>query len=237
MNMSDCEIPFLRWGAAHWGALAAILLVTACVIGIGLRCSDAGRRTLGRVLGVILLAEFVGEHILRQCLEEYGPWRENLPLHFCSVMLVISFIALWWQKRWACAFVYYSVLSASIQALITPALLRDFPSITYFIFFLSHGLLFLAALTIPIVLRWRTRRKDIVRSVLLGDVYLLCVIPLNIWLGTNYGFTQHGPAEGSVLDYLGPAPWYYLWLQLPALLLFWLMSFAVRPRRDKAHVA
>ncbi len=229
METPTCD--FIRWGGAHLGALAVILLCTAVLIVIGRRCDKQGRRKLGRVLGAVLLFEFIGEHILRQCLDSYGPWRENLPLHFCSVMLVISFIALWWQKRWACAFVYFSVLTASIQALITPALVKGFPSIAFFIFFLSHGLLFVAALTIPLVLGWRARWKDTWRSVLLGDVYLLCIIPVNIWLGTNYGFTQHGPEEGSILDLLGPAPWYYLWLQLPALLLFLLMFFPVRQPR------
>ncbi len=232
--MDSSTYEFIRWGAPHWGALAVICLCAAGVITLGLRCDARSRRKLGRTLGIVLLAEFIGEHILRQCLDSYGPWRENLPLHFCSVMLVISFIALWWRKRWACAFVYFSVLTASIQALITPALVKGFPSIGFFIFFLSHGLLFVAALTIPIVLGWRARWKDTLRSVLLGDVYLLCVIPLNIWLGTNYGFTQHGPEEGSVLDYLGPAPWYYLWLQLPALVLFILMFFPVRERKNAA---
>ncbi len=230
MNANDYE--FIRWGTPHWGALAAILLGAAGVLLAGLRCGEQGRRHLCRALAAVILLEFVVEHIVRQLLDSYGPWQENLPLHFCSVMMVISAIALWQRTHWACAFVYFSVLTASIQALITPALLKGFPSVAFFFFFLSHGLLFVAALTIPIVLGWRTRRGDVLRCVLLGDVYLLCVIPLNIWLGTNYGFTQHGPVEGSILDYLGPAPWYYLWLQLPALGLFWLMSFAVRPRKQ-----
>ncbi len=228
--MDTASYEFIRWGAPHLAALALILLCAMAVIITGRHCGEQGRRRLGRALGAVLLAEFIGEHILRLCLESYGPWQENLPLHFCSVMMVISFIALWWQPRWACAFVYFSVLTASIQALITPALLKGFPSIAFFIFFLSHGLLFVAALTIPIVLGWRARLRDTVRSVLMGDAYLLCIIPVNIWLGTNYGFTQHGPAEGSMLDYLGPAPWYYLWLQLPALAIFLLMMLPVRDR-------
>ncbi len=231
--MDTATYEFTRWGAEHLGALAATLLCAAAVILTG-RSGDEGRRRLTcRLLALVLAAEFVVEYALRLSLESYGSWRENLPLHFCSVMMVISFIALWWRQRWACAFVYFGVLAASIQGLITPALSDGFPSLTYFLFFASHGLLFVAALTIPTVLNWRSKGFDIVRCVLLGDLYLLCIIPVNIWLGTNYGFTQHGPEEGSLLDYLGPAPWYYLWLQLPALLIFWLMSFAVKEKRQR----
>lgn len=50
-------------------------------------------------------------------------------------------------------------------------------------------------------------------------------------LGTNYGYTQGSPVPGCLLDYLGPAPWYYLLLQLPALGLFCLMTLPFRRRR------
>ncbi len=225
--------PFIRWGAAHFGALAVILLAAVGIIISGRRCSEEGRRLLCRGLALVILLEFIVEHIVRQCMDSYGPWQENLPLHFCSVMMLIAFVALWRRQRWASAFVYFGVLAASIQALITTDLEKSFPSIQYFFFFLSHGLLFIAALVVPLVQRWRARRVDIVRCVLLGDVYLLSVIPLNLMLGTNYGFTQHGPADGSILDYLGPGPWYYLWLQVPALLLFALMYLPVRERKAK----
>ncbi len=229
--MEPTSAEFIRWSAPHIGALIVILLCAAVVLTLGLRADARGRQRVCNALAIVLAAEFVGEHILRMCLDSYGPWQENLPLHFCSIMILISALALWRRPRWACAFVYFGVLAASIQALITPALVKPYPSVGYFVFFLSHGLLLVAALTIPIVQKWRARRRDIVRSVLLGDVYILCAIPVNLWLGTNYGFTQHSPAEGSMLDYLGPGPWYYLWLQIPALLLFALMSLPVRERR------
>ncbi len=231
MDTTDYE--FIRWSAPHIIALALTLLCAAAVLVIGRRSDEQGRQRVCRALALVIALEFVIEHIARQCLETYGPWRENLPLHFCSVMMLIAALALWQRPRWATAFVYFGVLAASIQALITPALVKGFPSVTFFFFFLSHGLLFVAALTIPIVQGWRARPFDIVRCVLLGDVYLLSIIPVNILLDTNYGFTQHAPAEGSILDFLGPAPWYYLWLQVPALLLFSLMYLAVRERKTQ----
>ncbi len=231
--MDTTHYEFIRWGTPHLCALAATLLCATTVLGTGLRCSEQGRHLICRALAVVLALEFVGEYILRMLLDSYGPWKENLPLHFCSLMMIVSIIALWWRQRWACAFVYFGVLAASIQGLITPALSDGYPSITFFIFFLSHGLLLVAALAIPVLLGWRACGWDDLRTVLLADVYLLCIIPINIWLGTNYGFTQHGPEEGSMLDYLGPAPWYYLWLQLPALALFRFMMLLNSPRKAK----
>jgi uncharacterized membrane protein YwaF len=62
------------------------------------------------------------------------------------------------------------------------------------------------------------------------DAYLVCIHPVNLLLGTNYGFTMESPVPGCILDYAGPAPWYYLLLQLPALALFSLMRLPVKEK-------
>lgn len=225
--------PFVRWGAPHLTALALAVFAAAAVLLLGRRLSQKGRFTLCRVLAVIVGAQMVGEYIWRFCHLDYGPWQYNLPLHFCSMMSVFAVIALWWRPRWACATVYFGVLTASIQGLITPAMADGYPSLAFFIFFLSHSLLLVVALALPVLIGWRARGYDDVRSILIMDAYVLCIIPVNIWLDTNYGYTQGSPVEGCLLDYLGPAPWYYLWVQLPVLAVFRLMMLPVHDKTEE----
>ena len=104
-----------------------------------------------------------------------------------------------------------------------------FPSAAFFAFFVGHGLLLISALYLPVVLGWRARPWDDVKTLGLCDAYLLLIIPVNVWLGTNYGFTRYAPA-GTVLEYFGPAPWYLLTLQLPALAILRLLYLTVRIR-------
>lgn len=225
--------PFIRWSTPHLAALALAVLAAGGTLLLGLRLSLQGRRTLCRTLAALIALQFVSEYIWRAFSDAYGPWQNNLPLHFCSMMSAVSVIALWQRKRWACALVYFGVLAASIQGLITPAMAEGYPSLSFFIFFLSHSLLLVVALAIPVLLGWRARGYDDLRSILIMDAYLLCIIPVNMWLGTNYGYTQGSPVEGCLLDYLGPAPWYYLWLQLPVLALFRIMMLFVHdPSED-----
>ncbi len=231
--MDSTHYEFIRWGTPHLCALAATLTCALAVLLIGRRCTERGRQLICRVLAGILAAEFVGEHIWRFVSGSYGPWQQNLPLHFCSFMMVVSIIALWWRYHWACSLVFFGVLTASIQGLITPAMANGYPSIAFYIFFLSHGLLLVVALAIPILLGWRARGYDDVKTLLLMDAYLLFIIPVNLWLGTNYGYTQGSPVEGCALDYLGPAPWYYLWLQLPVLAVFRLMMLFVHEHDEE----
>ncbi|MCQ2366924.1 MAG: TIGR02206 family membrane protein, partial [Akkermansia sp.] len=140
--------------------------------------------------------------------------------------------ALWWRKRWACALVYFAVLTASIQALITPAMADGYPSLPFFIFFISHGLLMVVALAVPVLIGWRARGYDDLRTLALMNLYVVLIIPVNIWLGTNYGYTQGAPLPGTILDYLGPAPWYYLWAELPALAVFRILMLFVHDKTE-----
>ena len=226
----DSAEPFVRWSGSHLWVFGLAAAATLSSILYCRRLSEDGKTRFCRALALLLAGTFIAEHIWNACAMPYEEWIQNLPLHFCSAMAPVAFIALWWRKRWACAMVYFGVLAASIQALITPTLQVDFPNWRFIFFFWSHSMLALTALLIPLALGWRARLKDVRRTVLYADIYLLCVIPINILLDTNYGFTQYSPVEGCLLDYLGAAPWYYLWLQLPALALFWLMRLPVRDK-------
>lgn len=195
----------------------------------GRRRAEAVRVRLCRGLGVVMLLLTAAEFAYRALDPVPDPAGEYLPLHYCSVMMFISAYALWTRAKWASAMVYFSVLTASVQALITPALTFDFPHPRYFFFFLSHGALFLAAVALPVLRDWRARRWDPVLTLVLMDVYMACVIPVNLLLGTNYGFTQYAP-PGSILSYLGPAPWYFFILHLPGLAVFYGLYLFVKEK-------
>lgn len=231
--MSSLPEHFVRWSGSHLAVITIIVLLCLSIIITGKKATLTTRYTLCRCLAAIIAATFIAEHIGNAIILPHDEWIQHLPLHFCSIMAPVSVIALWTRKRWACSVVYFGVLAASIQALITPTLQESFPHIRFWVFFSSHGLLAIGAIAVAFATEWRARFKDVWRSVLLMDAYLLAVIPINVALGTNYGFTQYSPVSGSILDYLGSAPWYYLWLQIPAFLLFYIMHLFVKEKAVK----
>lgn len=223
---------FTNWSATHIITMGIITLVTTLLVFYGRKLKPQERIYFGRRLGLVMLLFFLFEYSWRTftfglatCVTQ-----QMLPLHFCAFMTLVSIIALWFKSPWACALVYFGVLSASIQAIITPVLKEDFPQIAFFNFFISHSLLLMAAVVQIGVLGWRARLRDPLLCVLLMDAYVLAIHPINLWLGSNYGFTTHGPA-GTILSQLGPGPWYYLKLQLPALALFYFMYLFVRENK------
>lgn len=224
------EHPFIRWSAPHIIALVLTVLAALLILHLGSRLSEKNKLRFCRALGGLVLFQLLSEFIWRSFSDAYGSWEQNLPLHFCSFMSIFAFIALWWRTRWACAIVYFGVLAGSIQGLITPAMADGYPSPAFFVFFIAHSLLLIVALAIPILLGWRARGWDDLRTLLIMDLYVLLIHPINIWLGTNYGYTQGPPIDGTLLDFLGEAPWYYLWAQLPVLALLRLLMLPVHDR-------
>ena len=223
----------VRWSATHWGAVAATAVVTLAFIGGGMRLCEAGRQKAARVLAVIIGVIYTADTIWIQINATHGSWEQNLPFHYCSFMLLVAIYALWTSNKTACWVLYFGALTACLQGLITPALETDFPQPRYFLFFAIHGILMPAALSVPLLLNMKARFRDVVVSLLLMDAYLVLIHPVNLLLGTNYGFTMKSPVPGCILDYLGPAPWYYLLLQPAVLALFSLMYLFVREPRKQ----
>lgn len=220
----------VRWSCSHLGAVGVTAGATIGLLVYGLRLGETGRHKLCRVLAVITGLIYLADSSFIMTTRPHGSWVQNLPLHFCSMMLLVAVIALWARNRTACWVLYFGALTACLQGLITPALEADFPSLRYFLFFCLHGILMPVALAVPLLLKLRARFRDVVISLLLMDAYLVCIHPVNLLLGTNYGFTMESPVPGCILDYAGPAPWYYLLLQLPALALFSLMRLPVKEK-------
>lgn len=232
--MSTSIPEFVMFSATHFYALLVIILITAATIIIGRRVSPSKRDRICKGIALANLIIFFFEYIRNYIIYDTSVFiSTKLPLHFCALMAILCFIALWLKRPWARALVYFGVLSASIQGLLTPALKQDFPTVVYFQFFTSHGLLLLSALSIPLLTDWRSRIKDPIRSLLLMNAYLIVIHPINLLCHSNYGFTTAAPG-GSILESLNtPAPWYYLWLELPALALFCIMHLFVRRKAAK----
>jgi hypothetical integral membrane protein (TIGR02206 family) len=99
----------------------------------------------------------------------------------------------------------------SSQALITPDLhASDFPSHSFVTFFALHLLVVWAAiyLTWGYGLRpgWRSYRFAVITTLTWGAFTLI----FNTIAGSDYGFLNRKPVNGSALDFLGPWPSYVL---------------------------
>jgi hypothetical integral membrane protein (TIGR02206 family) len=144
-----------------------------------------------------------------------------LPLHLCGIVAIVAGFALLTRRPTLCELTYYWGLAASLQGLLTPAIDYDFPHPVFVTFFLHHGAIVGGALFLPLALGWRPRRplwRTFLRAVLWTELYVVVMLPLNCALGTNFGFLARKPDNPSLLDHLGPWPYYLLSVQAIGLL-------------------
>lgn len=201
------------------------------------------------VLGVLLISarrsQEVGLPLTRSvlaflCLTAYGysqyAWStcqhaldldNTLPFHLCDVAAFLAGYALLSRKVWAQELTYYWGLAATLQALITPALLYDLPHLTYVSFFVHHFAVVGAACFIPLCDGWRPHEtwwRSPARALIWVNFYLIFAGMLNFMLGTNFGFVAHPPENPSLIDHLGPWPFYLISFEVIAGILFILLT-------------
>jgi hypothetical integral membrane protein (TIGR02206 family) len=133
----------------------------------------------------------------------------NLPLQLCDFAWIPVAWALLTRHPLALALTYYWGLTLALQALVQPTLDEAFPDPNFFAFWGKHVLLVWGAVYATLTLRqgpdWRAYRW----AVLCTFGWLAVAMTANTLLDTNYGYFN-GKPDGTVLDYLGPWPWYVL---------------------------
>lgn len=150
------------------------------------------------------------------------------PLQLCDICVLIAGIALLTKSETACQICYFWGLSAAPQALLTPALTYSFPHPTFIAFFAHHWLMVAAALLLSLGACWRPHVhpcRAAIRAYLFALLYVSVAMVINHVLGSNFGFLAHRPTNPTLLDLLGPWPWYVLGMQVIALACFALLAW------------
>ncbi len=203
--------PFEAFGLSHGVVVIVLAVVAAALIALGRRL--AGTRTqlqVSRAIAVVYAAFLVPVQVY-SLLPGQGGIIHSLPLQLCDLAAMATVWALWSHSPVAFALTYYWGLTLTSQAFLSPELNGpDFPSLQFLSFFGMHSLVLWAAiyLTWGVGLRpnWRSYRITVL--VVVGWAVVMFVF--NQVAGTNYGFLNAKPTTASLLDLLGPWPWYLL---------------------------
>ncbi len=229
--------PFELFSGGHLLTLGVIVTAWVAVIFQGRRRDSAAAQRGGRILAIVLLVYKVVDTWAWYTIVDYPPIG-LLPLHICDVLFLVSAYTLWTGSQRSYELTYFWTFAGTSHSLITPDVAVGFPSFPYFAFFASHGLLLMAALYATLVLRMRPMPGSVLRAFVALNLYALFVGLVNLVLGTNYMFLMEKPEAATLMDYLGPWPWYLLSLELLALVSFclWYLPFWIgdRCRRPSA---
>lgn len=157
-----------------------------------------------------------------------GHWRYTwaLPLQLCDLSLLALMVALLWKNQTAWELAYYWGIGGSIPAMITPDLPMAFPHFFYLTFFFQHAGVVMGVLYLTFSGKYYLPFSSIKRVWIISHLYLVFIAIFNALMNTNYLFLCYKPTQPSLLDYLGPWPFYIIGLEvlftLSLFLLYWI---------------
>jgi hypothetical integral membrane protein (TIGR02206 family) len=222
--------PFVLFSTSHWVAIILIVLFNLSFLYLRRNPGEKIRIRLRYGMAAVLIINESLWHIWNLVT---GQWtlQTMLPLHLCSLFVFLSAYMLVRRSYPIYEFAYFLGIGGAMQAILTPDLgIYDFPHFRYFQVFVSHGLIVSAPIYLTLVEGWRPTWRSLGRVLVWSNVYMLFVGAVNWLVGGNYMFIAHKPETASLIDVLGPWPWYIFSLEAVGFVLFFLLylPFAIR---------
>ena len=212
---------FVMFSTAHSVVLVIILLVALILFLSRKNCSLKPQKyqLVERFFAISLL---VMELLYHAWMYKTGMWNvdNSLPLELCSISLLLAIALLWTGNKLLYNFVFFVGIGGALQALATPVLDLSFPHFRYFHFFYTHGGIILTALYFTWVKGYHPTFKGIIKAMAMLNGVAAFVFIVNLVTEGNYMFLRIKPTTGSLLDYLGPYPWYILSLEVVSFIIF-----------------
>jgi hypothetical integral membrane protein (TIGR02206 family) len=163
-------------------------------------------RTLALLMVIELAVKTVGNAI-------YGfPWNKLLPLQICDINALLCAWMLVMRSYGVYQVAYFWAMAASVAAMLTPDLRHDFPHPIFAFFFLGHGLSVIGVLYATWIFGFQPRLRSVGIAIGVTVLYAGIMLPMNLLLGMNYLYLRAKPSAPSILDYMGPWPWYVIGL-------------------------
>jgi len=162
-------------------------------------------------------------------------WVAVLPLHLCGIAVYLTAWTLVVRGPRVYEVAYFWGLAGATQALLTPDLSHGFPHPAFLLFFLGHGAIVVGIVYATLVFGLRPYPDSIPRVAAITLGYAAAIFAVNLWLGTNFLYLMAKPSQPSLLDWLGPWPWYLVPLVAVGLafMLLWYLPFFVLDLRKR----
>ena len=216
----------------HVGAVAVIALATAALVMAARLRSGPWTATAARTLAGVLVGAEVGWWIyLAATHANRAELAYALPFQLCDAAIFVSAFALWTRRQLLVEITYFWGLAGTIQAIFTPDLPQHFPSFPFIQYYVAHGGVVAAALLLVVGLgQWPRRRAFLwVAAITVG--YAAFVGLLDALTGADYLYLRAKPTSATLLDVMGPWPWYIGWAALVAMALFVILDAPFRVLR------
>ncbi len=226
------EYDFVMFSGSHFMIIAILFVVSAAIFVFRdkLMVKKWGHAEIGIALSLILI-----ESCYHIWMYVNGMWDVShaIPLELCSISLILSVILLLTRKKIIYEILLFTALLGASQALFTPLLNFDFPHFRFFHFFYTHLMMIWVVLYFTWVHGFRPTILSVVKLFVFLNVLMPVIMLINKAVDGNYMFLSHKPKSPSLLDLLGPYPWYILSMEFLLITLSLIVWLIFREKRLK----
>ena len=196
-----------QFSVPHLAALAILAIASVTSVWAARRHPGRWLGGFSRLLALAILAGWAGEYIA-DAVE--GTWsaQYTLPFQLTDAVTVVAIVALLTRRTLLVELTYFWALTASLQATLTPDLGQNFPSVNYFTYFAYHVGVVVAACFLVLGCGIYPRRLAALRAFAATLGFAAIAGTADLITGGNYMYLRAKPEHNSLLNVLGPWPWY-----------------------------
>jgi hypothetical integral membrane protein (TIGR02206 family) len=209
----------------HW-VMIGLLLMGLVVLYIARDKPVSKKMTCWQKGGALSLLLFEAGYQVWLIRTEQWHVSHALPLELSNISVILVIILLWTGNRWLFGIVFFVGIGGAIQAIVTPVLSFGWPHFRFIHFFYTHILVIWTVFYFLWCRGYRVTFKSVVKAMIFLNVLLPLIYAVNVAVDGNYWFVRRKPGGVSLLDFLGPHPWYIVGMEATAFLLFtflWLL--------------
>ncbi|HKQ19209.1 MAG TPA: TIGR02206 family membrane protein [Candidatus Eisenbacteria bacterium] len=231
--------PFDRYGFEHVVTLALVVGAASLLTWAAKRSRNAEGRGHSAIRFTLatLLAGGLGFALVNALPLRGVEWLDILPLHLCDLAVVVAVWALVSRNQTACELLYFWGLTGTLIAMLTPDVDRGFPDSHCLAFFGLHGAVAISAVVMVFGVGVTPRPGANLRVFWITNAYALLAGVIDIATGENYLYLRSKPSQPTLLDVMGPWPWYILAADAVAFVLFWVLMAPFRLRHARGDPA
>ncbi|MFL0364001.1 TIGR02206 family membrane protein [Pseudobacillus sp. 179-B 2D1 NHS] len=212
------DVQFQMFSTSHITALIVLVGIVFSLFLFRDKLQRQNMRAIELTAAFFLIGIETAYHVW---MLQTGTWTasRSLPLELCSFATFFTILLLITGKKIFYEILLFIGLLGASQALITPYLYFGFPHFRFFHFFCTHMLIFCTPLYFTWVKEYRPTFMSIVKTMIFLNILVPVISFINQLTKGNYLYLHHKPATASMLDLLGPYPWYILSLEAVAFVL------------------
>ena len=178
----------------------------SCILLVFLGFFTEKKATFAKIVAIAVLGVKIAELLFRH--HYYGETvAELLPLHLCPIVIILSIFMMFFHSEVLFQPVYFWSIGAFF-AILMPDIRDGMSNFASQSFFITHFFILFSTAYAFVHFRFRPTKTGFLCSFLLLVTLAFIMYFVNNRLGTNYLYVNHPPVTKSLMDFMGPWPYY-----------------------------